>query len=226
MKLAEASSSLFSTVSLLCGGEIKRKEESANPADLIDISMGCPAIRPQQIKSEFLELAKLVKDQQCKYILEIGTYRGGTLFVFSQVATQDATVISLDYHFTLLGKMYFGFQKRVLGKFIRNGQSLVVLRKDSHRPETLASIHEALHGHQLDFLFIDGDHSYEGVRKDFEMYAPLVRSGGLVAFHDIARSGGVEKVYEFWNEIKSRYNHREFIHKIGPEAMGIGVMWI
>ena len=224
MKLAEASRSLFSTVSLL--GGIKRMEESANPADLIDISMGCPAIRPQQIKTEFLELARLVKEQQCKYILEIGTYRGGTLFVFSQVAAPDATVISLDYHFTLLGKVYFGFQKRVLGKFIRNGQSLVVLRKDSHRPETLASIQQALHGHQLDFLFIDGDHSYEGVRKDFEMYAPLVRNGGLVAFHDIARSGGVERVYEFWNEIKSRYNHREFIHRAGREAMGIGVMWI
>lgn len=227
MKLTDASRSLFSTVSVLCGGgEINGVEQSANPAKLIDISMGCEAIRPQQIKSEFLELTKLVKEQKCKYILEIGTYRGGTLFVFSQVAASDATVISLDYHFTLLGKAYFGFQKRVFGKFIRDGQSLVVLRKDSHKPETLASIREALHGHPLDFLFIDGDHTYEGVRKDFEMYSPLVRSGGLVAFHDIARSAGVEKVYEFWNEIKGGYSHREFIHKTGHEAMGIGVMWI
>jgi hypothetical protein len=34
-------------------------------------------------------------------------------------------------------------------------------------------------------LFIDGDHTYEGVRRDFEMYSPLVRKGGIIAFHDI-----------------------------------------
>ena len=33
----------------------------------------------------------------------------------------------------------------------------------------------------IDFLFLDGDHSYEGVRRDFENYAPLVRPGGIVA---------------------------------------------
>jgi predicted O-methyltransferase YrrM len=38
---------------------------------------------------------------------------------------------------------------------------------------------------RLDFLFIDGDHTYEGVKQDFEMYTPLVRKGGLVAMHDI-----------------------------------------
>lgn len=36
----------------------------------------------------------------------------------------------------------------------------------------------------LDFVFIDGDHSYEGARKDFEMYIPKVRSGGVVSGHD------------------------------------------
>jgi len=40
-------------------------------------------------------------------------------------------------------------------------------------------------GGELNFLFIDGDHTYEGVRKNFEMYSPLVRRGGIVAFHDI-----------------------------------------
>ena len=34
----------------------------------------------------------------------------------------------------------------------------------------------------LDLLFIDGDHSYEGVRQDYKMYSKLVRDGGLIAF--------------------------------------------
>jgi hypothetical protein len=37
----------------------------------------------------------------------------------------------------------------------------------------------------LDFLFIDGDHTYEGVKDDYEMYKHLVRPGGWIGFHDI-----------------------------------------
>lgn len=37
---------------------------------------------------------------------------------------------------------------------------------------------------QIDFLFIDGDHSVEGCRSDFEMYSPKISSGGFIAFHD------------------------------------------
>lgn len=36
----------------------------------------------------------------------------------------------------------------------------------------------------LDFVFIDGDHSYDGARKDFELYIPKVRSGGIISGHD------------------------------------------
>lgn len=41
---------------------------------------------------------------------------------------------------------------------------------------------------------------------DFEMYSPLVRSGGIIAFHDIIQEKGVEK---FWNEIKKKIQLRE-----------------
>ena len=41
-----------------------------------------------------------------------------------------------------------------------------------------------LKGQQIDFLFIDGDHSIEGVKSDYENFSPFVRSGGIVAFHD------------------------------------------
>lgn len=37
---------------------------------------------------------------------------------------------------------------------------------------------------EIDFLFIDGDHSYEGIKRDFDLFAPHVRKFGLVVFHD------------------------------------------
>jgi len=38
--------------------------------------------------------------------------------------------------------------------------------------------------HPIDMLFIDGDHSYEGVRRDWQLYMPHVREFGIVVFHD------------------------------------------
>ncbi len=224
MRVSEAIRSLSSVPPLL--RTIENIPETVTPAELVDISLSCPAIQSQQIRSEFLELAKMVQEQNCKYIMEIGTFRGGTLFVFSQLALPGATVISLDFHSTLFGKVYGTLQKPLLRKFVRNGKSLFMVRENSHLHETLDTIRGILRGHELDFLFIDGDHSYEGVREDFMMYSPLVREGGLIAFHDIAESGGSREVHRLWSELKPNYRHREFIHVTGDRAMGIGVLTI
>ena len=48
---------------------------------------------------------------------------------------------------------------------------------------------------ELSFVFIDADHSYEGCKADFEAWAPKVRVGGLISFHD-SHSPPVQKVIE------------------------------
>ena len=60
---------------------------------------------------------------------------------------------------------------------------------------------------------IDGDHRYTGVKKDWMLYAPLVKHNGIIVFHDILFHPKVPqcKVYRLWNEIKGFYRHREFI---------------
>jgi predicted O-methyltransferase YrrM len=98
---------------------------------------------------------------------------------------------------------------------------MIPINKDSHNPWALETIKD-LAGY-LDFLFIDGDHSYEGVKKDWEMYSPLVRKGGLIAFHDIAPNydSGSRK---FYNEIKDGFEHVEFVEDAEQDIMGIGVL--
>ena len=83
-------------------------------------------------------------------------------------------------------------------------------------------------GRKLDFLFIDGDHRYEGVRRDFEMYGPLVRRGGIIAFHAIVPGppenvGGVPR---FWREIKNRYKYLEIVKDWNQGGYGIGVIYV
>ena len=45
----------------------------------------------------------------------------------------------------------------------------------------------------IDLIFIDGDHSYEGVKADVESWLPKVKDGGIVVFHDIGWAEGVKK---------------------------------
>lgn len=52
---------------------------------------------------------------------------------------------------------------------------------------------------KIDVLFIDGDHTYEGVKKDWEAWSPFVKKGGIVFFHDCDdTSPGVRQL---WDEI-------------------------
>ncbi|WP_312562886.1 class I SAM-dependent methyltransferase [Anaerospora sp.] len=47
---------------------------------------------------------------------------------------------------------------------------------------------------QIDFIFFDGDHSYEGIKADVNAWLPKVKKGGMVVFHDIGWAEGVQKV--------------------------------
>ena len=80
----------------------------------------------------------------------------------------------------------------------------------------------------LDFLFIDGDHSYEGVLCDFMTYSPLVRTGGLIAFHDICEHPAEAKceVKKFWDELKGKIDPEHYSEFIAEPTNwgGIGVV--
>jgi len=197
---------------------------STTPDKLVDFSLSCPAISPVQMRSELVEYARIVAELRPKTALEIGTFRGETLFIHSRLATPSATLISIDFPGSLLGRIWRWVHTPIFNRFTQKGQTLHLLRADSHRKETLSTVSKLLNGRQLDLLFVDGDHSYAGVRADFEMYAPFVRFGGVVAFHDIAVQPMPSEVARFWNEIKPHYRHKEILHSTAKDAMGIGVI--
>lgn len=60
-------------------------------------------------------------------------------------------------------------------------------------------VHEQFQDGGYDFIFIDGDHSYEAIKKDLELYVPKIRAGGLVMGHDHNEHnpGVVKAVKEF-----------------------------
>ncbi|WP_019616970.1 class I SAM-dependent methyltransferase [Psychromonas ossibalaenae] len=53
-----------------------------------------------------------------------------------------------------------------------------------------------LAGGNIDLLFIDGDHTYDGVKADWDSYSPMLQKGSVVVFHDIGWAEGVRKVID------------------------------
>ena len=162
-----------------------------------------------------------------KYVLEIGTAQGGTLLLWVQVATDDALIISIDLPGGPFGGGYPLLKRLTYRSFRRNKQRIVLIRADSHHKDTLKKVRNILGGAKLDFLFVDGDHSYEGVKKDFEMYSSLVRRGGIIAFHDIVPGSSelVGGVPRFWREVKEKYRFREIVKSWSQGGFGIGVVY-
>ena len=189
-------------------------------------------IRPMQIREEILELLKLLSEIKPKVILEIGTANGGTLFLFTRVASENAKIISIDLPKGMFGGGYPDWKIPLYKSFALSSQEIHLIRADSHDPATLNKVKKILNGRKADLLFIDGDHTYEGVKKDFEMYSPLVKNGGIIVFHDIVPGPeeNVGGVPEFWRNIKEimkNYNKtKEIVQDWDQGGYGFGILFV
>jgi predicted O-methyltransferase YrrM len=185
-------------------------------------------IEPLQNRSEIFPFATLLQQRKPRVVVEIGTANGGTLFVWCAVADPNAVIISIDLPGGIHGGGYPRWKSFIYRKFAKPKQTLHLLRVDSHLSSTRDRLKAILPPGGIDFLFIDGDHTYEGVKKDFELYSPLVRRGGIVAFHDICLHPPEQKcdVDKLWLEIKTKYKTWEFIENPKQDLFGIGVLEI
>jgi predicted O-methyltransferase YrrM len=193
---------------------------------IVDFAISNALIRPSQVPSELKRFAEIVASICPKRVLEIGTFRGGTLCILARLSAPSATLISVD----LPGGKFGGGQSKLRSllyhAFGKSFQSVHFIRGDSHSEEVAAKVRDITQS--LDVLFIDGDHTYEGVKHDFLSYSPLVRTGGIVAFHDIAehpKETGCD-VSCFWNEVKTSYRHEEIIENREQGWAGIGILYI
>lgn len=183
-------------------------------------------IRPTQIPSEIESLLRQAQPLRLRTVLEIGTDRGGTLFLFATIAADDALLVSVDLPSGPFGGGYAKRRGKLYRAFARRGQRIELLRQDSHDPRTVEDVQQILGGRLVDLLFIDGDHSFEGVAADLRQYSPLVRQGGLIAFHDIVPGpeehvGGVPR---FWQELKASEAVTELVADWNQGGYGLGVL--
>lgn len=163
-------------------------------------------------------LALLLARPAPRHIVEIGGYFGGTLWALDQLREKPGHLICVDL-LVMDGKMEGAA-----------GVDYELVQADSHDPATRQRVEELLAGDPVDFLFIDGDHSLAGATADWDMYSPLVRPGGVVAFHDTGiehENQSAHEVIPLWLRLTETH---DTVHIFGTHEEnhwgGIGVVFL
>jgi len=179
-------------------------------------------IRVQQNIDELKWLINHIVKLKPKIILEIGIGWLG-FHKICELILRDTYIqgnknllIGIDkqeVHSKVIENLDFDYNKVELKYIVGQSQDGDIVRKTS----------ELLGGRKIDFLFIDGDHSYELAKEDFINYSQFVRKGGLIGFHDISgggnsMSGGPSQLFY---ELKGK---KEKI--LGDLGMGTGVLYL
>lgn len=204
----------------------RRKKELALCATTREVlSFATDEFGSNQNWTEIIGLIERLRSEAPRLVCEIGVADGGTNFAFSQALPDVELMIGIDL---------FVKGRYRLRHFGRPGQRLCYLDGSSHTEAMVSRVRSVLAGRKLDFLFIDGDHSFAGVRKDFLNYRAFVREGGTIAFHDICpdyltrygrETGNLAgQVPVFWQDLKNLYPHEEFVQSRDQDAFGIGAI--
>jgi predicted O-methyltransferase YrrM len=159
-------------------------EEVRDDPRLRALAVGLGVIPPRSMHhpAEAALLGRLAETAQ--RAVEIGVYEGASAAVLARSLPPGAELHLVDP---------FGLQSTALRPGQRGSAwaSRLVVARAARRRNVRRVWHRA-YSHDLgptwrlpiDLLFIDGDHTEEGVRRDWDLFAPHVRPGGHVAFHD------------------------------------------
>ncbi len=175
---------------------------------------------------EIEALAQLMEAHKCRSYLEIGSRYGDSFHYLAKALAGKALAVAVDMPSGPWGNSDSE-------EFLRRAHHALkhVHKKDAHLilgdSRAQDTIDECERLGPFDAVFIDGDHSAEGVLADWTNYGPMARK--LVAFHDIvadARSPHGKKfgVGKLWRSLKDRYPHAEIVGKDSP--MGIGIVFV
>jgi predicted O-methyltransferase YrrM len=135
-------------------------------------------------------LYRLGRDATTGPIAEIGRFKGGSTFVFASALPEGVELWSYDFHVALRPDMPGeGLDAELSAALDRYGLASKVhlLVADSRTADPPPA--------PIEVLFIDGDHSYDGAKADFERWGAFVRPGGHLLFHDAVDTGGYGNHY-------------------------------
>lgn len=139
---------------------------------------------------------KTIRTNECKSILEIGRFLGGSTVLIAVAKKAEASFYSVDLKVKFPSYADDKIITSVLAKIGKPNIHLIIADSTTYIPPQ-----------KIDFVFIDGDHSYEGVKKDYQNIKKYLESGAHVLFHDAVASRDFstkdDRVNKFIKELES-----------------------
>jgi len=179
-----------------------------------------------QNKSELHAFIDLLKRENVKSYLEIGSKFGGSLWPIANALPQGSKIVAVDLpHGDTSFKDTKPHLEECTNALRAKGYDVHLILGDSTDPKVISLVYSL---GPFDAVFIDANHTLPYVKADWANYGKI---GRLIAFHDIGffRAGGMPvgkkpiEVPIFWKFIKDQYRHTEIRHDISDN--GIGVLW-
>lgn len=161
-----------------------------------------------QHKEELFELLNIVGKIKPKTIVEIGVHQGYSLETWRK-AFKPEIAIGIEPFTEFLDKVAI--------------VSPIEIIKGRSEEQRVIDVIKERTGSKIDFLFIDGDHSYEAVKRDYENYSTMVRKGGIIAIHDVTlETNPTVSVFKFWREIEDITDSLT----ISLGGTGVGIVYV
>jgi hypothetical protein len=126
--------------------------------------------------------------------LEVGVDKGRSLSIVKMMAKEGVQIYGVDLR----------EDPKVEGTNFTRGDSVEVASKFDKK---------------IDVIFIDGDHTYEGCKRDIEAWYPHMKERGIMFFHDCDESspGVVQAVFEFFNNLPKDGYAGIWLYKYGAK---------
>jgi len=164
----------------------------------------------------------LVANIRPKKIVELGTHYGVSLWSFCQAVKDQNIETEINAIDTWKGEKHSGFYgEEVFGKVNDIKRGFYPGLKINLVRKTFDEAVSDFKDNSIDVLHIDGLHTYEAVKHDFETWLPKVNKNGIVLFHDIKVGEDDFGVYKLWEELKKRYITIDFF-----QSYGLGVLFL